>query len=128
MSFYKLIFVNLSRHRTRALIGSTGIAFGVAAMLTVISIVLGAIEMFERILSNDSHYLVFERNVSDLFFSSVPDDAAEAIKSMDLVDAAYPILFGIVSSEDTPVITCFGISDDDPRLDDAEWIEGNRSS
>ena len=71
MSFYKLIFVNLSRHRTRALIGSTGIAFGVAAMLTVISIVLGAIEMFERILSNDSHYLVFERNVSDLFFSSV---------------------------------------------------------
>lgn len=128
MSFYKLILVNLSRHRTRALIGSTGIAFGVAAMLTVISIVLGAIEMFERILSNDSHYLVFERNVSDLFFSSVPDDAVEAIKSMVLVDAAYPILFGIVSSENTPVITCFGISDDDPRLDDAEWLGGNRSS
>ncbi len=128
MSFLKLIFVNLTRHRVRALIGSAGIAFGVAAMLTVLSIVLGAIDMFERILSNDSHYLVFEKNVSDLFFSSVTNKDANEISKSDLVDTSYPILFGIVSSEDNPVITCFGISNEDPRLDDAEWLQGERSS
>lgn len=126
MSFAKLLFINLTRHRVRSLIGAAGIAFGVAAMLTVLSIVLGAIGMFEKILSNDSHYLVFERNVSDLFFSSVPEDAVFEIKGMENVDTAYPLLFGIVSSEDTPVITCFGIADNDPRLDDAEWIAGDR--
>ncbi|MCB1121404.1 MAG: ABC transporter permease [Verrucomicrobiae bacterium] len=127
MSFFRLIFINLTRHRIRALIGSAGIAFGVAAMLTVLSIVLGAIHMFERILSNDSHYLVFEKNVSDLFFSSVPEESVDEIAAMDIVESANPILFGLVSSEDTPVITCFGIGDDDPRLDDAEWLEGDRS-
>lgn len=127
MKFTKLIVINLTRHRVRALLGAAGIAFGVAAMLTVLSIVLGAIGMFERILSNDSHYLVFERNVSDLFFSSVPEDATRSISEMENVDTAYPMLFGIVSSDDTPVITCFGIADNDPRLDDAEWIAGDRS-
>jgi putative ABC transport system permease protein len=128
MSFFRLIFINLTRHRIRALIGSAGIAFGVAAMLTVLSIVLGAINMFERILSNDSHYLVFEKNVSDLFFSSVPENAVDDIRKMPMVDSANPILFGLVSSEDTPVITCFGIGNNDPRLDDAEWIAGDRQS
>jgi len=127
VKFSKLIIINLTRHRVRALIGAAGIAFGVAAMLTVLSIVLGAIGMFERILSNDSHYLVFERNVSDLFFSSVPEDATRTISEMENVDTAYPMLFGIVSSDDTPVITCFGIESNDPRLDDAEWIAGDRS-
>lgn len=126
MSFIRLVFVNLSRHRIRSLIGASGIAFGVAAMLTVLSIVLGAISMFERILSSDSHYLVFEKNVSDLFFSSVSDDALDSIRSMELVDSAWPLLFGIVSSENSPVITCFGISASDVRLDNAEWLSGDR--
>ncbi len=128
MSFLRLILINLTRHRIRAIIGSAGIAFGVAAMLTVLSIVLGAINMFERILSNDSHYLVFERNVSDLFFSSVPEEAVNEIRKFEMVESANPILFGLVSTEDTPVITCFGITNDDPRLDDAEWLAGDRAS
>ena len=63
MRFLALIFVNLRRHYLRALIGVAGIGFGVAAMLTILSIVHGAIGMFERILAVDSHYLVFEKNV-----------------------------------------------------------------
>ena len=69
MRLLALVFLKLRRHRLRALIGVAGISFGVAAMLSILAIVTGAIGMFERILSNDSHYLVFERNVSDLFFS-----------------------------------------------------------
>ena len=49
MNFSRLILLNILRHRVRSLIGSAGIAFGVAAMLTVLSIVLGAIGMFEKI-------------------------------------------------------------------------------
>ena len=63
--FLTLVFVSLRRHRLRALIGVAGICFGVAAMLTILSIVNGAIGMFERILAVDSHYLVFEKKVSD---------------------------------------------------------------
>lgn len=128
MSFYRLIILNVFRHRVRSLIGSAGIAFGVAAMLTVLSIVLGAIGMFEKILSTDSHYLVFEKNVSDLFFSSVSEGSAKEIGSMDTVETANPILFGIVSSEDKPVITSFGVLADDPRIRNASWDSGDFST
>ncbi len=125
MHFSKLVFLSLWRHRIRAAIGSAGIAFGVAAMLSVLSVVLGAIGMFEKILSTDSQYLVFEKNVSDLFFSSVPEDQVAEIRDMDAVAQANPILFGIVSAPDHPVITCFGLEDADPRLRDADWLEGS---
>jgi putative ABC transport system permease protein len=124
MHFSKLVFISLRRHRIRAAIGSAGIAFGVAAMLSVLSVVLGAIGMFEKILSSDSQYLVFERNVSDLFFSSVHQEQLDVIRAMDEVEQANPMLFGIVSSQDHPVITCFGIESGDPRLGRADWLAG----
>jgi putative ABC transport system permease protein len=124
MSFLKLILTNLRRHRLRAFFGVAGIAFGVAAMLTVLAVVIGAIGMFRNILESDSHYLVFERNVSDLFFSSVPQDAWERIAEMPEVGSANPVLFGIVNAEGHPVITCFGVETDNPRVQGAEWIEG----
>lgn len=128
MTFGRLILINVLRHRVRASIGSAGIAFGVAAMLTVLSVVLGAIGMFEKILSTDSNYLVFERNVSDLFFSSVSTDSVEGLRAMDNVESANPILFGIVSSENNPVITCFGIEPEDPRLKEADWLAGDATN
>src|SRR5882757_8895006 len=112
MRFLALVFVNLRRHKLRALIGVAGIGFGVAAMLTILSIVNGAIGMFERILAVDSHYLVFERNVSDLFFSSVTGDQVAALRRIPAVAAAQPLLFGLVSSPGHPIITCFGLEAD----------------
>ncbi|MGB0744361.1 MAG: ABC transporter permease, partial [Opitutales bacterium] len=119
-----LVLTNLRRHLIRSLFAVVGIAFGVAAMLTVLSVVLGAIGMFRNILDSDSHYLVFERNVSDLFFSSVPELAWTEIGDMPEVRRANPVLFGIVSMPNHPVITCFGVSGDNPRLVDAEWLAG----
>ena len=128
MIFFKLIMTNLRRHRIRSLISVAGIAFSVAAMLTVVTILQGAIGMFSRILSNDSEIIVFERDVSDLFFSNVPADAAAQISSWPLVAHANPVLFGIVSSEGHPIITCFGVTFTDARIQKAEWTEGERSS
>lgn len=127
MRLLALVFVNLRRHRLRALIGVAGIGFGVAAMLTILAIVTGAIGMFERILATDSHYLVFERNVSDLFFSSVTDQQVADLRARPEVVAANPMLFGIVSAPGHPVITCFGLAADDPRLAKAEWRQGARA-
>jgi len=126
MSFLRLVRVNLRRHWVRTLIGVAGIAFGCAAMLTILSIVLGAIGMFERILDTDSQVLVFERNVSDLFFSSVPEAAAGEIRNLPGVAAAHPVLFGIVSAPDHPIVTCFGVERDNPRLAQATWLAGAR--
>jgi len=126
MLFLKLILTNLLRHRVRTLIGIAGIAFSVAAMLTVVTILQGAIGMFERILSNDSEFIVFERNVSDLFFSNVPGNAVDQIASWSMVQHAHPVLFGIVSSPDHPIITCFGVSASDARIHDTEWLAGSR--
>jgi putative ABC transport system permease protein len=125
MRLLSLVFLNLRRHRLRALIGVAGISFGVAAMLSILAIVTGAIGMFERILSSDSHYLVFERNVSDLFFSSVTSEQVAAIRAQPDVAEAHPMLFGIVSSPGHPVITCFGIESGDPRLKRADWRAGS---
>jgi putative ABC transport system permease protein len=126
MIFLRLILTNLQRHRGRTSIGLAGVAFSVAAMLTVVSILQGAIGMFERILSNDSEFVVFEKNVSDLFFSNVPAAAVRQIASWSCVQHARPVLFGIVSSPGQPIITCFGLSESDPRIHDATWLSGKR--
>jgi putative ABC transport system permease protein len=127
MIFFKLIFTNLLRHRIRSLISIAGIAFSVAAMLTIVTVLQGAVAMFSGILSSDSQIIVFERNVSDLFFSSVPTEAVQTISSWSIVQHADPVLFGIVSSSDHPIITCFGITENDSRLRKATWIQGNRT-
>jgi len=125
--FLKLILINLRRHQVRTLIGVAGISFSVAAMLTVITVLQGAIRMFEHILSSDSEIIVFERNVSDLFFSSVPDEAVEQMNHWSMVDHAHPVLFGIVSSAEHPVITCFGVIASDARIQEGKWLAGNRN-
>ena len=126
MIFLKLIVTNLRRHRIRSLISIAGIAFSVAAMLTVVTILQGAIGMFSGILSSDSEIIVFERNVSDLFFSNVPAAALDEIAHWPIVDHADPVLFGIVSSADHPIITCFGVTAADARIRKANWIAGDR--
>jgi putative ABC transport system permease protein len=127
MIFFKLILTNLLRHRIRSFISIAGIAFSVAAMLTVVTILQGAIGMFSSILSSDSEIIVFERNVSDLFFSDVPASAAREIAGWPMVAHADPVLFGIVSSADHPIITCFGVTPEDARIRKATWIAGDRA-
>jgi len=128
MIFLRLIFTNLLRHRVRTLVSIAGIAFSVAAMLTVVTILQGAVAMFSGILSSDSELIVFERNVSDLFFSNVPDDTVAQIGGWPMVQHANPVLFGIVSSEDHPIITCFGVTSADARMRNATWLEGSRTN
>ena len=125
MNHLRLVAINLRRHRVRTAIGASGIALGVAAMFAVVAVVRGAIGMFEGLLAEDSEMLVFERNVSDLFFSSVRDEDLAAVRAMPEVAAAHPLLFGLVSTDDHPVVTCFGLNAGDPRLVAATWLEGN---
>lgn len=127
MNHLRLVAINLRRHRVRTAIGVAGIALGVAAMFSVIAVVRGAIGMFQGILAHDSEMLVFEKNVSDLFFSAVDDDDLGKLRAMPEVDAALPLLFGLVSTQGHPVVTCFGVSPEDPRLDTATWISGVRT-
>jgi putative ABC transport system permease protein len=126
--FLKLILTNLSRHRIRSFISIAGIAFSVAAMLTIVTILQGAVGMFSGILSSDSQIIVFERNVSDLFFSNVSPAAVNEIASWPIVQHADPVLFGIVSSADHPIITCFGVTAEDARIRKATWVAGDRAS
>ncbi len=128
MIFLRLIVTNLGRHRVRTLISIAGIAFSVAAMLTVVTILQGAVGMFAGLLSADSQLIVFERNISDLFFSSVPDASVQQIQGWSMVDKANPVLFGIVSSQDHPIITCFGVTGQDARIQDATWLSGNKNA
>ncbi len=125
MIFLRLILTNLSRHRIRTAISVAGIAFAVAAMLTVVTILQGAVGMFSSLLSADSQIVVFERNVADLFFSSVPQSAMDAIPTWALVEHANPVLFGIVASPTQPIITCFGVTATDTRLTRATWVAGS---
>lgn len=128
MIFLQLILTNLRRHRIRSLLSVAGIAFSVAAMLTVVTVLQGAIAMFSGILSSGAEMIVFERNVSDLFFSDVPAAAAVDIGSWPMVAHADPVLFGVVSSEDHPIITCFGITGNDSRIQKAEWLKGQAAA
>lgn len=125
MIFLRLIVVNLMRHRVRTCISIAGIAFSVAAMLTVVTVLEGAVGMFSSILSSGSELIVFERNVSDLFFSDVPPAAKDDIATWPMVSHADAVLFGVVSSAEHPIITCFGITREDARIRNATWLTGS---
>lgn len=125
MIFFRLILVNLLRHKIRTFISIAGIAFSVAAMLTVVTVLQGAVGMFSSILSSGSEIIVFERNVSDLFFSDVPPKAQDEIGQWPMVNHADPVLFGVVSSADHPIITCFGVTAQDARIRNATWVSGS---
>jgi putative ABC transport system permease protein len=120
-----MIFTNLRRHRVRTAIGATGIALGVATMLSVVGLLGGAVKMFERILQSDSEMVVFEKNVSDLFFSNVPVALVDELKAQPFVKDAQPVLFTIIAAPDRPVVTCFGIRASDGRLKKGEWLQGS---
>lgn len=128
MIFFRLALVNLLRHRIRTLFSIAGIALSVAAMLTVVTVLQGAIGMFTGILSSGAEMIVFERNVSDLFFSDVPAAAASTMAAWPMVAHADPVLFGVVSSADHPIITCFGVTAEDARIGQATWLEGSAGS
>lgn len=125
MSLWRMIFTNLRRHRVRTSIGAAGIALGVATMLSVVGLLGGAVKMFERILRTDAEMVVFEKNVSDLFFSNVPVELATEMEKQPFVKEARPVLFSIISSPDRPIITCFGIGETDGRLKKGEWLKGS---
>jgi putative ABC transport system permease protein len=120
-----MVFTNLRRHRVRTAIGAAGIALGVATMLSVVGLLGGAVKMFERILQSDSEMVVFEKNVSDLFFSNVPVEVAAELERQPFVKEARPVLFTIIAAPERPVVTCFGIEISDPRLGKGEWLGGS---
>ncbi|HVJ45071.1 MAG TPA: ABC transporter permease, partial [Luteolibacter sp.] len=124
MSLWRMIFTNLRRHRVRTAIGAAGIALGVATMLSVVGLLGGAVKMFERILRSDAEMVVFEKNVSDLFFSNVPVEVVDQLQAQPFVKEARPVLFAIISAPDRPIITCFGIQADDGRLRKGTWLKG----
>jgi putative ABC transport system permease protein len=125
MNLWRMILTNLRRHRVRTAIGATGIALGVATMLSVVGLLGGAVKMFERILRSDSEMVVFEKNVSDLFFSNVDIAVADELQKQAFVKEAQPVLFSIITAPDRPVITCFGIRASDGRLKKGEWLQGS---
>ncbi len=120
-----MIFINLRRHRVRTIIGAAGIALGVATMLSVVGLLGGAVKMFERILRSDAEMVVFEKNVSDLFFSNVPVELVDELQKQPFVKEARPVLFAIISAPDRPIVTCFGIQASDGRLHKGEWLKGS---
>lgn len=123
-----MIFTNLRRHRVRTAIGATGIALGVATMLSVVGLLGGAVKMFERILRSDSEMVVFEKNVSDLFFSNVPVELVAELEAQPFVKEARSVLFAIIAAPGRPVVTCFGISKKDGRLKKGEWLQGGAAA
>ena len=125
MSLWRIVFTNLRRHRVRTAIGAAGIALGVATMLSVVGLLGGAVKMFERILRSDAEMVVFEKNVSDLFFSNVPMELADDLAAQPFVKEVQPVLFTIITAPDRPVVTCFGIRAADGRLKKGEWLQGS---
>jgi len=125
MTLWRMILTNLRRHRVRTAIGATGIALGVATMLSVVGLLGGAVKMFEQILRNDSQMVVFEKNVSDLFFSNVPVGLAAELEAQPCVKTAQPVLFAVIASPGRSIITCFGIQASDGRLRRGKWLQGS---
>jgi len=52
----------------------------------------------------------------------------QEISAWPNVRHADAVLFGVVSSADHPIITCFGVTAADARIRNASWLQGNSSN
>ena len=109
----------------RTAIGAAGIALGVATMLCVVGRSGGDPDVRAH-PQFDTEIIVFETNVSDLFFSATCRWRRRGFRGARPWRRREPALFGIVPAPDNPVITCFGVRRTRRGSPGREWLAGRQ--
>ena len=125
MRFFTVVFKNLLRRRTRSLLTVTGIAVGVAAVVTMTAIAWG----FERSWTKAYHARGTDLSVTKTTSKSpmpLPFDAGveDELRRLPGVKATGGLLTDFMGIEESPGMIIFGWEPDSFLWDHLKLVEG----
>lgn len=121
---FRIIRLNLARHKLKTVLGASGIAVGVVLMVMIAALVEGLLGRFENSLGRQSHLVVTAVNSQEVYASNFSADALPKIQALPQVKRCYPLVFGFASSLQRPVLSIVGIELNTPVLTTSEWLTG----
>ena len=126
MQFGTILIKNLTLRKTRSLLTIIGIAVGIAAVVALISISNGFLEIWgEAIAQREIDLIVIQKaDVSNSFFSSINQSEKEKLKSIPGVKAVTGVLIDFVTINDWPWIPVYGQEADAFMVSHLNFLEG----
>ena len=96
----KLSFLNLFRRKTRTFLALLGIAIGVAAIISLVSAVDGAMLSFNDAISQIQGISIVQKDVQDQTFSRIKDEFVGKLENVQGVRTVVPEIWGLPSKLD----------------------------
>jgi putative ABC transport system permease protein len=120
-----MILKNLHRRRGRTFLTMFGVAIGVAAIIALGALAEGLESGYLGSLGGTEADLILTDPESyDILLSAIPEETAAEVASMPEVDAASPLLQGVIRTVDTPFLFLFGHPPGSFVLDRFQIVEG----
>ena len=111
MSMLSIVVKNLARRPTRSLLTVLGVAIGIAAVVSLMSLAWGFERAWEGVNRARGTDLVVLRSSSrSLVPTPFPEEVAGEVAAIDGVDAAAGVLSELMSIEDAPTVLVHGWS------------------
>ena len=105
-----LIISNLMRRKLRTIFAVTGVALGIAAMVSLTAITQGMVQQFRRLTRDYRGDLIIQKaGVADPVFSQVDAGIADICKQWPEIDDAAPLYFTGTQHEQDYFFFIFGI-------------------
>ena len=125
MRFITLVLKNPFRSRARSLLAITGIAIGIATIVTLGVITEGLKTSTEDTLkAGGADFTIVESNVSDMFFSKIDEEYVDRVRNVSGVEDAVGILMAVQPLDDNPYFVLIGIDPAKINMSQIKITEG----
>lgn len=113
MHFFTVIVKNLLRRKLRNMLTILGIAIGIGAVVSLVSISDGFVKSFTEMLeARGTDITVTRANTPDILLGSIEEGIKKEIEKIKGVKAVSRVLVDLVTIEDLPSVMIFGF---DPK-------------
>ena len=125
MSFLTLIFKNLSRHRSRAILTILGISIGIATIVVFGLITSGLTDAIGNVIKpGNADFTVAKAGSADIVLSFLDKEQVEVIRTTEGVAEIAPFVFTISQSGGNPYFVIGGTDAENLGLQGVKVTEG----
>lgn len=125
MSFLSLIFKNLLRHRTRAILTILGISIGIATIVVFGLITSGLTDAIGNVIKpGNADFTVAKAGSADIVLSFLDEEQVETIRTTEGVQEIASFVFTISQSGGNPYFVIGGTDAEDLGLQGVKVVEG----
>lgn len=122
-----MIWRNIVRRKVRSILTVSGVAIGVAAVVSLVAMGDGYFAQLNSMLSRGGADLaVRQAKAADMSLSAVDEDVGRGIASMPEVEHVSGLVLGIASSPDNPYLVIYGYDPKEYAIRNFKIVEGER--